>query len=104
MNPVTAQSAQAANPRRVSMASSPFVRRESFLIALPSSRRHSSGALPGPFPLPSPRRAAIRPLHAYADWYRRVSKEASLINVTFKDGAERAFEAGLSGLDIAKSI
>jgi threonyl-tRNA synthetase len=33
-----------------------------------------------------------------------VSKEAALIDVTFKDGAKRAFEAGISGLDIAKSI
>jgi threonyl-tRNA synthetase len=33
-----------------------------------------------------------------------VSKEALLIDVTFKDGAKRAFEAGISGLDIAKSI
>ena len=44
------------------------------------------------------------PNHAYADWYRRVSKEDALIDVTFKDGAKRAFEAGISGLDIAKSI
>jgi threonyl-tRNA synthetase len=27
-----------------------------------------------------------------------------MINITFKDGAQRAFESGLSGLDIAKSI
>jgi threonyl-tRNA synthetase len=33
-----------------------------------------------------------------------VSKEDALIDVTFKDGARRAFEAGISGLDIAKSI
>jgi threonyl-tRNA synthetase len=33
-----------------------------------------------------------------------VSKEDALIDVTFKDGAKRAFEAGISGLDIAKSI
>jgi threonyl-tRNA synthetase len=33
-----------------------------------------------------------------------VSQEAFLIDVTFKDGAKRAFEAGISGLDIAKSI
>jgi threonyl-tRNA synthetase len=33
-----------------------------------------------------------------------VSKEEALIDVTFKDGAKRAFEAGISGLDIAKSI
>jgi threonyl-tRNA synthetase len=33
-----------------------------------------------------------------------VSKEDPLIDVTFKDGARRAFEAGISGLDIAKSI
>jgi threonyl-tRNA synthetase len=31
-------------------------------------------------------------------------KEDVLIDVTFKDGAKRAFEAGISGLDIAKSI
>jgi threonyl-tRNA synthetase len=55
-------------------------------------------------PLPSPRLAAISPAHAYADWYRRVSKEGELIEITFKDGAKRAFEPGLSGLDIAKSI
>jgi threonyl-tRNA synthetase len=29
---------------------------------------------------------------------------AVMINITFKDGAQRAFESGLSGLDIAKSI
>jgi threonyl-tRNA synthetase len=33
-----------------------------------------------------------------------VSLEAALIEVTFKDGARRAFEPGLSGLAIAKSI
>ncbi|HEY4924946.1 MAG TPA: threonine--tRNA ligase [Roseiarcus sp.] len=33
-----------------------------------------------------------------------MSKEDALIDVTFKDGAKRAFEAGISGLDIAKSI
>jgi threonyl-tRNA synthetase len=33
-----------------------------------------------------------------------VSKEGELIEITFKDGAKRAFEPGLSGLDIAKSI
>jgi threonyl-tRNA synthetase len=33
-----------------------------------------------------------------------VSKEDALIDVTFKDGAKRAFDAGISGLDIAKSI
>jgi threonyl-tRNA synthetase len=33
-----------------------------------------------------------------------VSKEDALIDVTFNDGAKRAFDAGISGLDIAKSI
>jgi threonyl-tRNA synthetase len=33
-----------------------------------------------------------------------VSKEDDLIEITFKDGAKRAFEPGLSGLEIAKSI
>jgi threonyl-tRNA synthetase len=33
-----------------------------------------------------------------------VSQEDNLIEITFKDGAKRAFEPGLSGLDIAKSI
>jgi threonyl-tRNA synthetase len=33
-----------------------------------------------------------------------VSQEDFLIEITFKDGAKRAFEPGLSGLDIAKSI
>ncbi len=41
---------------------------------------------------------------AYVDWYRRVSQEDRLIDVTFKDGGRRAFHAGLSGLDIARSI
>ena len=111
-NPATAQSAQAANPRRVNMASSQFVERECSPIALPSSRRCDSSGIgcrsrrrrAAPFPLPSSRRAAIRPHRAYVDWYRRVSKEDPLIDVTFKDGARRAFEPGISGLDIAKSI
>jgi threonyl-tRNA synthetase len=33
-----------------------------------------------------------------------VSQEVELIEITFKDGAKRAFEPGLSGLEIAKSI
>jgi threonyl-tRNA synthetase len=41
---------------------------------------------------------------AYADWYRRVSKGDKMISVTFPDGAKRAFEPGLSGFEIAKSI